>query len=94
MEHCDRSKKEKKQWNWWCAACSQYNWKDPNSVSVIQDGADPSEAKVFRVRATSRSVPESYACSQIPDQIVNRRGQLGGPDLRRFAGAEQVGNHE
>ena len=39
-------------------AGGQYNWKDPNGVSVTQDGADPSEAKVCRVRA-----PPLGACS-------------------------------
>ena len=43
------TKHGKKQCNWWFAACGgQYNWRNPNGVSVIRDSADPSEAKMFR----------------------------------------------
>ena len=38
---------EKKRRNWWCAACGQFHWRDPNTVSIFQDGADPNKAKVF-----------------------------------------------
>ena len=46
------------------AACSgQCNWTDPNSVSVIQDGADPGEAKVFRAHAPLQVACENLACA-------------------------------
>ena len=35
----------------------QHHWSDPNTVLVAQDGADPSEAKVFRAH-----VPPQGAC--------------------------------
>ena len=37
--------KEEKRGHWWCAVCGgQYNWKDLNML-VVQDSADPREAK-------------------------------------------------
>ena len=45
-------------------------------------------------RPTLGSVRELHVCSQIAGQFAGWRGQLGGHDLRSFAGAEQVENHE
>ena len=52
------------QCNWWCAACGgQYIWRDPNRVFVIQDGADPGEAKAFRAHAPPEGQRENLMCA-------------------------------
>ena len=83
-----------KQCNLWCAACGgQYNWKKPNRVLVTLNIAGPSEAAVFRATLRRRVRARIwYALSNISRN--RRRRQLGGHDLRYFAGAEQIENHE
>ena len=55
-------KSGEKQCNWWCTACGgQYTWRDPNRVLVIHDGADNSEAKVFRAHAPPQDACENVA---------------------------------
>ena len=47
----------KKQCNWWCAACGgQYDWRNPNSILVIQHSADRRDATVFRSHAAAHGV--------------------------------------
>ena len=47
-----------------CGKQGQHSWGDPNRVLVIQDGVDPSEAKVFRAHAAG-CVRESLVCTQV-----------------------------
>ena len=71
----------------------QYNWKDLNRVLVTQDSTDPSEAKVLWAQALpAGSVRETRVCTQVVGDPAYGRREPGGHDLRRFAGAEQVGN--
>ena len=54
----------KKQCNWWRAACGgQYTWKNSNRVLLIEDSADPSEAKVFRDHAPLQGAYENLVHS-------------------------------
>ena len=41
----------------------QYNWRNPNRVSVIQESADPSEATVFRAHAPPPGACENLVCT-------------------------------
>ena len=63
LGHGDSAKSRKKQCHWWCAACGQYNWKDPNRVSVMQDGAEPTTVKVFRAHAEPQGACENLSCA-------------------------------
>ena len=55
----------KKQCNWWGAACGgQYDWRAPNRLQIIQDSADPREAKVFR----AHTVPEGM-CDNLTNSL-------------------------
>ena len=48
-EHGDVHKKEKRQCNWWCAACGgQHDRRNPDRILVIRDSTGRREAKVFR----------------------------------------------
>ena len=50
--------------DWWCAACGGHNnWRDPSSVLVTQDSADPSEAMVFRAQAPPQAQCENLVCA-------------------------------
>ena len=54
LENCD----------WWCAACGgQFNWRDSNRVWVMQDSADPCDAKVLR--AHRAHAPPQVACENL-----------------------------
>ena len=64
MRHGEGSNKGKRQRSCWCAASGgQYNWKDPNRVLIIQDSADPREAKVFRPHAPHGGPSENLVCA-------------------------------
>ena len=72
--------KRKEECNWRCAASGgQYNWKASNRILVIQastmmqDGTDRSEAKVFRAHA-----PPHGVC----DNLVRRQKMM--QELQRF----------
>ena len=52
-----------KQCKWWCAACGQCNWKNPNSVSAIRDSTDRSEANMFRAHAPPQGACENLVCA-------------------------------
>ena len=86
----DGSKSKKKQCNWWCAACGG---RYTQGTLVIQGSADPGDAKVFRAPATG-CARESRVCSQVFGERADGWRQPRGHDLRRFAGAEQVENHD
>ena len=74
---------------WWTDG-----WRDPNSALEIQDGADPSEAKVFRSHAPPRCVRESRVCFQTAGLFASRWREPGGHDNQGSAGAEQAQHHE
>ena len=57
--------------NWWCAACGQYSWKNPNRVLVTLDSADPSKAKVFRA---------TFACENLMCDLKLLANQPTGGD--------------
>ena len=67
------------QGSWWCAACGgQCDWRDPKTESWL-----------YRIVWTlvSEGVFSSHVCSQIAGTFAHGRGQPGGHDLRRLAGA-------
>ena len=70
--------KKKRHCSWWCAVCgSKYEWRDPNRVLVIQDRADPSEAKVFRAHG-----PPQGACGNLMSALkLLANQQTGGNSL-------------
>ena len=47
----------KKHTTWWCAICGEkYDWKEPNSVLVVQTGETVNQAKVFKPHAASQGL--------------------------------------
>ena len=74
--HGDSAKSRKKQCNWWCAASTT--------------GGTRTESLLYRTvsgsRTTAGCVQEPLVCSEVAGQSASGRGQLGGHDLRRFAG--------
>ena len=44
--------RERKHIKWWCANCGEkYDWKQPNTLSVVQTGDSIEQAKVFKAHA-------------------------------------------
>ena len=89
----DSAKSRKKQCNWLCAACGQYNWKDPNRVSVKQDGAEPTTVKVFRAHAEPQGACENLPCAF---SLLANQGKYGGSlvdTIFEGVGATQTQNH-
>ena len=61
------------------------NWKDPNRVLLVQDCADPSDAKVFRAHAPSQGACENLVCAlKVFGESAYRVRQLCGYALRGF----------
>ena len=78
LGHGDSGKNRKKQYNRWYAACGgQCNWRGANRVLVMQDGAIPSEATVFRAHAPPQGACENPVCA-LKLVATSWRGQLGG----------------
>ena len=91
--HCHRHQRDDYKCNWSCGG--------QHRVFVVQDTADPSEAKVFRAHATSQGARENLAsalkllATQQPRGHDLRRSRDNKnkftKELRRFI---EVGNHE
>ena len=58
--------------------------KVPNTVSLLRDGADPSEAKVFLAHALPQGACENLVCALKLLPICVQSGQFGGHDLRMY----------
>ena len=68
--------------------------RDPTQNTASTNSANPSEAKVFRAHASPKARAKfSWVLSKCKP-ICRRAGKHLGHDLCRFAGAEQVENHE
>ena len=43
--------------NWWCAICGEkYDWKQPDTLLVVQTGESVNQAKVFRAHAVPQGL--------------------------------------
>ena len=46
-----------KSTNWWCAICGEkYDWKQPNTLLVVQTGDSIEQAKVFKAHAVHQGL--------------------------------------